>query len=249
MFKNKIILLLISMLLISWWIISNNSDWTADKPILKIGIASTYPPFEYKKDGELVGLDVDLGRLVAKELNMDAQFIIMQFSSLLPALDVGKIDAVISGLTITEEREKNISFSKPYLYDDLAVMYQVSKPYSSAQELEGKLVAVELGTTMHIWAKEKLLNSELQSTVSNLQAVEALNAGLVDAVIIDESQAYEFSKKKEKLTYSVIDRAEHGYGVGLKKNSKFLTKVNKALDKIISSGKMKELEKKWLVRN
>lgn len=224
----------------------NSSEYSEFGRKLVVGLESTYPPFEFKRDGLLMGFDVDLAKALAKELGREATFVEMQFGSLIPAVNAKQVDVIISGVTITPEREKNISFSTPYLFDDLAVVYLKDAKYTTKDMLKGKAVGVELGTTMQIWAKENVAGVKLQTLSSNVQAVEALSSGHVDAVIIDQSQAVSFCKQKPNLGYSVIDKASHGYGVGMSKDSSLLGDLNKALANLERKGEIERLKKAWL---
>ena len=213
---------------------------------LHFATSAEYPPFEYMEQGELKGFDIDLARLIAKELGKEAVFDNMQFSSILPAVSFGQDDMAISTITITSERKVNLDFSAPYYFENMAVVFKKEHPLNSAQELANKKLACQLGTTMEIWTKKQVPTAELISMNNNNQAIEALKAGHVEAVIMDGAQGLVFSKKNPGLSYALIAQSEDGYGIALPKNSPLTPQVNQALNKLQASGAIQKLQQQWL---
>lgn len=214
---------------------------------LRFVTSSDYPPFEYKVNGKMVGFDVELGEMLAKELGKEAEFQDMQFSSLLAAVQSGMADAAISTVTVTKAREKNFDFSNPYYIESMAIVFHNTKPIKHADELAGKKIACQLGTTMQIWLKEHAPNTEIITTDNNSQAIEALKAGHVDGVLVDTVQGMTFSKKNSKLSYAIIAQADTGYAIAFKKGSSLKKQVDQALHSLEKKGIIQKLEKKYLV--
>lgn len=100
--------------------------------------SAEYPPFEYIENGEIKGFDIDLAKLIAKELGKEAVFDNMQFSTVLPALNSGQDDVAIATITITEERKKNFDFSIPYYFEGMAAVFDISQPVKEISQLTGK---------------------------------------------------------------------------------------------------------------
>ncbi len=100
--------------------------------------SAEYPPFEYNEQGEIKGFDIDLAKLIAKELGKKAVFDNMQFSSILPALSAGQADIAISTITITEDRKKNFDFSSPYYFEGMAAVFNQKDPVNHPSQLTGK---------------------------------------------------------------------------------------------------------------
>jgi polar amino acid transport system substrate-binding protein len=217
---------------------------TEDKLIF--GVCSDYPPFEYNVKGKLVGFDVDLGRLIAKELGKQAEFRELQFSGILAALQTGRIDAAISTITITEARKKNFDFSVPYYLESMAVIFMNTLAIHNPTDLIGKKVACQLGTTMEFWLKKQVPEAEIITMDSNPQAVEALKAGHVHAVLIDTVQAEAFVRKNAQLSFKIIAQADAGYGVAFKKGDALRVQVNQALNTLVKKGAIEDLKKKYL---
>ncbi len=213
---------------------------------IHFAVAAEYPPFEYNDHGEIKGFDIDLARLIAKKLGKEAFFDTMQFSSILPALSTGQVDAAISTITITEQRKKNFDFTKPYYFESMAAVFPENNPIKNIQQLADKKIAVQLGSTMEIWLKQNVPNANLLIMDNNNQAIAALKAGHVDLVLIDGVQGLVFSQKNPGLSFAVIAKSDAGYGLALKKNSELTQKINQALHEIEQSGELAALKKKWL---
>lgn len=216
-----------------------------DHKFIHFATSPEYPPFEYSEHGELKGFDIDLARLIAKKLGKEAMFDCMQFSSILPALTSNQVDAAIATLTVTEQRQKNFDFTRPYYFERLAAVFFVQKPVKNAQEIKGKNVAVQLGSTMEIWLKNKIPEAHLLVVDNNNQAIAALKAGHADLVLMDGAQSVIFSKKNPGLSFANISQSSDGYGIALKMHSALTPKINQALQALEQSGELDALKQKW----
>ena len=209
-----------------------------------------YPPFEYRENGELKGFDIDLAKLIAKELEKEVAFQEGQFSSLLAMLDNGKVDAAISTFTITEDRQKNFDFSTPYHFESMAAVFKADASLiKQPSDLTGKKVVSQLGSTMALWLQKhaaQLNIAEVSAVDNNNQCIEALKAGHADVVIMDGSQAPVFCKKNPGLTYASIVQAPDGFGIAVRKGDPILLKINEILKKLEEDGTLQQLREKWL---
>lgn len=217
-----------------------------NKNTLHFSTSAEYPPFEFIEHGEMKGFDIDLAKLVAKELGKEAVFDNMQFSSVLPAVNSGQDNAAIATITITEERKKNFDFSEPYYFEGMAAVFDASHPVVKPSQITGKRIAVQLGSVMEIWLHQHYPNAEITVLDNNNQAIEALIAGHVDVVLMDGAQGGVYSKKHPGLSYSVIAKANEGYGFVLKKGSPLTDEINLALEKLKAKGEIQKLESIWL---
>ncbi|KTD55632.1 amino acid ABC transporter substrate-binding protein [Legionella santicrucis] len=208
--------------------------------------AAEYPPFEYNDYGEIKGFDIDLARLIAKKLGKEAYFDAMQFSGILPALSLGQVDAAISTMTITEQRKKNFDFTEPYYFESMAAVFPKEKPIKNTKELIDKKIAVQLGTTMEIWLKKNVPNTNILVMDNNNQTIAALKAGHVDLVLVDGIQGAVYSQKNPGLSFAVIAQSADGYGIALKKGSPLTQQLNNVLHDLEQSGELSKLKKKWL---
>ena len=214
--------------------------------IIKFSTSAEYPPFEYHENGEIKGFDIDLAKAIAKELGKEAKFEDMQFSSVLLALQDTSVDAAISTITITKDRQNNFDFSEPYYVESMAMVFVKDKPILDKSQLSKKKIACQLGTTMEIWLKSNYSDVKIIAMNNNNQAIEALKVGHVDGVLIDQMQGKVFSNKNSNLDYTIIGQSETGYGIAFKKNSPLKEQVNKALKALESNEELEKLKKKWL---
>lgn len=205
-----------------------------------------YPPFEYSTQGEIKGFDIDLAKIVAKKLGKKAVFDNIQFSTILPAISSGQDDAAIATITITPDRKKNFDFTTPYYFEGMAAVYKTNQPANSVSQLAGKKIAAQLGSVMEIWLRTHFPAGEITALNSNNQAIEALIAGHVDVVLMDGAQGAVYSQKHPELSYSVVSKAENGYGIALKKGSPLTAQMNQALKALETEGKIEKLKLKWL---
>ena len=225
---------------------SGCSDKKPDNQII-FAASADYPPFEYNDKGLMVGFDIDLGRLIAKELGKEAVFKDMQFSAIFLALNDGSIDAGISSIGSTPEREKTFDFSDGYYAADFAILYAAKSPL--AKSLDGKKIACQLGSIMEAWLKENAPSAKISLVASNNHAVEALKAGHIDGVIMDYLQAMEFAKQNPGLTHFILSNADvnsDAYRVAFKKGSGLKDQVNHAIKHLKENGELDALAKKWL---
>ena len=210
------------------------------------GTSAEYPPFEYMENNVLKGFDIDLAKLIAKELGKEAVFQSIQFSTLLPALSLNKIDAAIATITITEDRKKNFDFSIPYYFESLAAIYPKENIIDNKSQLTDKKISYQLGTSMEIWVKNNFPTTDVVSFDNNNQAIEAVKSKKVDVVIVDGIQGFEFSKKNPTLTYSIIEKSSNGYGLAFNKKSPLLAEINQVLKRLEASGELQKLKNLWI---
>ncbi|MEQ8200824.1 MAG: basic amino acid ABC transporter substrate-binding protein [Syntrophomonadaceae bacterium] len=225
----------------------------AKKPVLTVGSETTYPPMEFTKDGEYVGFDMDLIRAIGEAEGYDVKIQTMGFDSLIPGVNAGNVDCIISSITITEDRAKVIDFSNPYFTAGLIIaVKQDNNAVTTLDDLKGKRLAAEVGTTglaasNQIKAKDPKTSVKVFDSVG--EAFMELEKGGADAVINDMPiTAYYIDttgKGRVKMVGEVF-QATDNYGIGVKKgNTALLAKINSGLDKVKASGKYDELYKKW----
>lgn len=215
---------------------------------LLVGTEPTFPPFEFVDEkNQVVGFDIDIANELAKRLGVKLEIVNLPFDSLIPALQQGKIDIIIAGMTITEERAKVVDFSKPYFEANQAIVVRKDGKFEpkKIEELVGKKVAVQLGTT------GDLVISEYKGvTVVRFQkftdAFLELQNGRVDAVLLDEAPAKAYVKKFPKFLISAVVDTGETYGIAVRKgNKELLNFVNQTLDILKSTGTYNKLLQKW----
>ncbi len=234
-----------SLFLASTLILSGCSQEKDDKTLTFV-VCADYPPFEYLENDKLVGLDVDLATALAKEMGKDAHFENLPFASLLAAVQTGSADAGISTLTVTEERKKMFDLSDPYFVESLTAVYKEETPIHTADELKGKKIGCQIGTTTEIWLKDHLPGLSLTVMDTNNQVIEALKAGHIDVAVLDGAQGVLFSKKNKGLAAQVIATSDTGYCIAVAKGSPLKDKINAALKKLKDNGTLQALTQKWV---
>jgi polar amino acid transport system substrate-binding protein len=170
----------------------------------------------------------------------------MNFSSILPSLQGNVVDMGISTITATEERSADYAFSDPYFFEELHLISRAKKPLDGYEDLRGRRIACQLGSTMEIWMRRAAPSSAHMVLVdSNVQAIEALKAGLVDGIVVDSFQAKAFCERNAALKHIFLDRSGSGYAVAMRKNSPYLEAVNNTIKDLRESGDLENLCKKW----
>lgn len=212
---------------------------------LTMATNAEFPPFEYLEGEEIVGADVDMAKAVAEELGMELEITNIDFDAALTGAATGKYDMAVAGITANEERRKNMNFSDNYYQASQAIIVMADSEIKAAADLVGKTVSCQEGTT----GEQYLLDNEyeIQSYKTGAEAISALTAGKVDAVVIDNAVATALSDKQEGKTV-VLDEAltEESYAIALKLGNDELTqKINEALNTLKESGKLAEIFTKY----
>lgn len=218
--------------------------------VLKVGAEATFPPFEFQeeKSKDYTGFDVDLMKAIGKQMGMEVQIVNTGFDGLIPALEVGQIDVIASAMTITEERSKKVTFSKPYYKSGLSIVVKSdNNTIKSFKDLEGKRIAVQIGTTGAEQAK-KIKDAKVREFNSASEAYLELKAGGTDAVVndlpVNEYYLAKGGNKDAKLVGEVLNAEEYGIAVA-KKNTELAGKINKAFDDLKQNGEYAKIYEKW----
>jgi len=224
-----------------------------EKGYFVVGLDDAFPPMGFREEGtnEIVGFDIDLAKEAAERLGVEVKFQPVIWDTVIEELNNGNIDVIWNGLTITEERQQKIAFTKPYLENRQIIVVQKNSSINSKKDLAGKNVGRQAGSSAKV-AMEKdpeTLNSigEIFEYGSNDEALLDLSTGRLDAVVVDEIVGRYYIQKKPDV-YRVLDEhfGEELYGVGLRKSDKsFLNELNKVLDEMKADGTAAEISKKW----
>lgn len=212
---------------------------------LTMATNAEFPPFEYLEGEEIVGADVDMAKALAEELGMELEITNIDFDAALTGAATGKYDMAVAGITANEERRKNMNFSDNYYQASQAIIVMADSEIKVAADLEGKTVSCQEGTT----GEQYLLDNEyeIQSYKTGAEAISALTAGKVDAVVIDNAVATALSDKQEGKTVVLKEAlTEESYAIALKLGNDELTaKINEALKTLKESGKLAEIFTKY----
>jgi len=222
----------------------------ADQPII-VGMDLSYPPFEtIGVDGKPSGISVELAEALADFLNRPLRFENIPFAGLIPSLQTGKIDVVISSMTDKEERRQSIDFSDPYLSVGLALLAGSQSPVTGPEDLDlpDRTVVVRLGTTGEIWARENLKQARLVVLERENTAVLEVIQGKADAFIYDQMSVWKQAKQHPEATRALLTplQTEH-WAIGLRKgNEELRSEVNAFLQEFRAKGGFEELGNKYL---
>jgi ABC-type amino acid transport substrate-binding protein len=213
---------------------------------LTVGADIPYPPFEQGKPGSYTGFDVELMEAIGEKIGRTPEFEDTSFETIFRDVAQGKFEAVISAATITEEREQAVDFSNPYYLSEQAVLVKEGSDIKSLEDLEGKTVAAQQGTTGLELAKEELGGSEIRPYPEGPDAVNALKSGTVEGVIIDAPVAQNAVEKSSGVEIAEKVPTEETYGIAVAQGeTELLDEINKGLKEVEDDGTYKTLYKKW----
>jgi polar amino acid transport system substrate-binding protein len=213
---------------------------------LTVGSDIPYPPFEQGKKGSYTGFDVELMEAIGEEIGREPEFIDSSFETIFRDVSQGKFEAVMSAATITEEREKEVSFSLPYYLSEQAILVQEGSSITGLSDLKGKVVAAQQGTTGLELGKEKAEASELRAFPEGPDADNALKAGTVEAVIIDAPVAKQQAEELGGIEIVEKVPTEETYGIAVaKESSELVEQINEGLKKAIADGSYAKVYEKW----
>lgn len=218
---------------------------------IRFATEASYPPFEFvDADNKIQGFDVDLANALCREMDAECTFTNQAFDSLIPSLKFRRFDAVMAGMDITPEREKQVLFTHPY-YDNSALFVVQKDKVASIDALKGKRVGVQNGTTHQKYLSDKMADINLVPYDSYQNAILDLKNGRIDAVFGDTAVVNEWLKQNPNLTplgEKVTDKAYFGTGLGIavrQGNTELQGKFNAALDKVKADGTYKTIYSKW----
>ena len=204
---------------------------------VKMITEATFPPYEFLRGQEIVGIDVEICRAVAQKLGKGFQAETVDFDSVIPAVISGKADLAAAGITITEDRKKNVDFSIPYVKTGIVVISKKSNPFKDVAQLKGKKIGVQGGTTSETYVLEQL-KQEPDRSRSPAEACAALKSGRVDFVISDIDPAKNCVKGEQDLQLSDFITSEE-YAVAIRKGQpELLAAINATIAELKQNGKL-----------
>ncbi|MDI3271357.1 ABC transporter substrate-binding protein [Pseudomonas sp. AL03] len=229
----------------------------ADEKPLKIGIEAAYPPFASKApDGSIVGFDYDIGNALCEEMKVKCVWVEQEFDGLIPALKVRKIDAILSSMSITEDRKKSVDFTNKYYNTPARLVMKAGTPVSdSLAELKGKNIGVQRGSIHERFAREVLapLGAEIKPYGSQNEIYLDVAAGRLDGTVADATLLDDgFLKTDAGKGFAFVGPAftdvkyfGDGVGIAVRKGDALKDKINTAITAIRESGKYKQIQDKY----
>lgn len=229
---------------------NDKNSANADKEIYTVATCADYPPFEFLKDGQIVGFDIDLVHALAKKMGIKITVNDMSFDAILGSLKSNRIDMAISSITPTPERKQAVDFSDEYYSTGRVFVCNDSSSIHSINDLTGLVVGVQAGSIHEVYSNGDLKNIVTGVTVKSLprlpELVQDLKAGRINCICLGEKEAEVLVKNTPGLRLVAIEEGSLGCAIALPKGSKLREKINNALKQLNADGTIEKLQQKWL---
>lgn len=226
---------------------------TAKDGVLTMATNATFPPYESYEGNDIIGIDADIAKAIADKLGLKLEIQDMEFNSIITAVQSGKADLGLAGMTVTDERKESVDFSDPYYEAVQYVILPEGSEIATADDLVGKTIGVQLGTTGDFIASD-IADTTVSQYNKAVDAVNDLINGKVDCVIIDKNPALVFESKFEGQV-TAVDGAQFGfeaeeYAIAMPKgDSALVEQVNAALAEIKADGTFDQLVATYIESN
>ena len=226
----------------------------ADQNALVIGMELAFPPFEMlDSSGQPAGVSVDMAHAMGQYLNRPVRIENIPFDGLIPSLKTGKIDVIISSMTVTDDRKKSIDFTDPYLKMGLAILAAKNSDIQSINDVDkpGRNVVVKKGTTGNIYALQHFKNAKLLVLNDQSACAIEVSQGKADCFIYDQISVFENWKKYEATTRAILQPfTQEEWAMGIKKgNDALRMQINGFLKQFKESGGFDALGAKYFGEN
>lgn len=231
----------------------NSLEKIKKKGKLVLGTSADYPPFEFHTmvDGkdEIVGFDIEIAKYIADELGVELEIKDMEFDKLLGGLSTGMLDIVVAGMNPDPEREKEANFTDIYYEANLSVLVnkEDATQINKLEDLNGKSIGVQIGTTQEKFAKTEIKDADVKSLSTNPDIAMNLKTKKIDCAIMEAPVAESFANSNENLMVVddlTIDSGSDGVAIAVKKGKDELTVK---LNEILAEAKDKGLMDKWFI--
>ena len=220
---------------------------TVEAGKLTMATNATFPPYEMTTDtGAFEGIDVDTAQAIAEKLGLELQIDDMEFDAALLSVQQGKADIVMAGVTVTDERKAVMDFSDSYATGIQSIIVPEGSDIATPDDLAGKKIGTQRGTTGYIYCSDDFGDENVVAYDSGLTAVQALNNGQVDAVVIDNAPAQEYVAANPGLVILDTSYAEEDYAIGMAKGSALEDAINAALEELKADGTLQSIVDKYI---
>jgi len=230
----------------------DTSSSSSDDKVLIMGTSADYTPFEYidsAKSEEIIGFDIDLANALGEKLGYEIKVQDFEFSGLIQALKSGKVDLVLSGMSPTPDRKKNVDFSDIYYTAKDLVVTSKDSNIKSVEDLKGKTIGVQLGSIQADAAEEiaKTVDVKIEKRDKIPELVQEIKAGRFDGAIIEDVVAKGYLSKDDSLSSFEAAEANEdaGSAIAFPKDSELTEKFNAELKKMKENGELDKLIVKW----
>lgn len=251
---KKILAITLCLLLLAGLAACASSAKQAETPVLSMATEGTFQPYEYYDGDKLIGIDVEIAEAIAEKLGMTLEVTDIAFDSIIPGVQTGKYDIGMAGMTVTDERLEEVSFTTSYATGVQVVIVKDGGPITSVDDLfadgANTVVGTQTGTTGFLYATWDIEDEGLgtvKSFAKTTDAVEALKNGQVDCVILDNEPAKALVAANEGLSILDAEYAVEDYAIAVAKdNTELLDKINGALDELIADGTVQSILDKYI---
>ena len=224
----------------------NATDGDA-KAVLTMATNAEFPPYEYYQGDQVVGIDAEVAALIADKLGMELQIVDIAFDSIISGVQSGKFDMGMAGLTVTADRLEKVNFSTSYATGVQSVIVKEDGAVQSLDDIAGKMIGVQTTTTGDIYASDEFGEENVTKYDNGAAAVQALIAGKVDCVIIDNEPAKSYVAANEGLKILETSYAVEDYAICFaKENTELKDKVDAALQELIADGSVQAVVNKYI---
>ena len=215
---------------------------------LTMSTNAAFPPYEMTADdGSFEGIDIEVAQAIADKLGLKLQVDDMDFDAALLAVQNGKSDMVMAGVTVTDERKAVMDFTDSYATGIQVVIVPEDSDIASIDDMQGKMIGVQRGTTGYLYCVDEFGDENVIAYDNGLTAVQALNNGQVDCVVIDNAPAQEFVASNPGLLILDTAYAEENYAIGVNKgNTQLLDAINGALAELQADGTIQSILDKYI---
>ncbi|MBP0962772.1 MAG: transporter substrate-binding domain-containing protein [Oscillospiraceae bacterium] len=241
--KKIIAILLVLMMVLSLAACGGSSK----KEALTMATNAYFPPYEYYENDKIVGIDAEVAAVIAEKLGMELVIEDMDFGSIIAAVQTGKCDMGMAGMTVTEERLESVNFSDVYAVGVQVVIVNEGSAIASLDDLAGKKIGVQENTTGDIYSTDEFGDEFIERYPKGSDAVLALTQGKIDAVIIDNEPAKNFVASNDGLVILDTEYAVEDYAIAVSKDNEDLLKdINKALAELTADGTLDKIVAKYI---
>ena len=242
-FNLKFIIIMLFIIISS--LLSGCSD--DDNNTWVVATSADNPPYEFIRDGEIEGFDIDLIIAIGQHLGKRIEFRTMEFHGILAALSTKNVDMAIAGMSVTKDRLARVDFSIPYTDAKISILSKKENNYQELENLKGKVIGAQLGTIWSLIAHDISLKYPFKTVTlaSNLMLFEELKSGRVDALIMEETQSQKFISKNPQMSSFHISEYGSSFAIALPKGSVDKKNIDHTIKALRSNGTINSLAKKW----
>lgn len=216
----------------------NSDEW-------KMATDLAFPPYGFYREGEMVGIDIDIVREIEQRYHKKIIIEDMSFDEVIPSVEAGKVDFAVAGITVTPERREMVNFTRPYARAVQVIIVREGSPIDCAEKLIGMSVGVQRGTTGDVFVSRNIGKPERFAGAP--EAIQALLAQKVDAVVLDNAPAKMLTEEKANLRIlpEPLTMEEYAFAVN-KDRPDLLEFFNRALNALAADGTLSKIENKYM---